>query len=543
MRHPEHARFLEENWLFEAMTETYVPLLLMLSRLEEEGLEFQFALGLTPCLAAMLRDALLQKRYVAYLERTIQLADDDIGRNKAKGDARREGLARFYRDRLREIENAYVNFWKGDVVGAFRHFQDRGFIEIMASAATHGLLPVLLDGADAGATSAPSRLAAKAQIQIGCQYYRECFGRDPRGFWLPECAYTPGLEPLLHEAGVRWFVVEAHGLYHADPMAANGLFKPCRTPSGVAVFGRDPESSRRVWSAEYGFPGGSQYREFYRDLGHELPLAELREYLDGSRIRQFTGLKYHRITGKTEDKKLYDPEAAAKQAREDAARFARERALQLCNVQPHVEGEPVVVCAFDAELFGHWWFEGVAFLESFVRDAVFQRAADGGGFALTSPSAYLERNDWLERIQPSASTWGWRGHLEAWLSEENAWIYPHLHEAAGQLTHLARYAVAGRPTPLQARFLKQMARELLLAQSSDWAFLMKTGTASEYAVKRTRDHLHRFRRLFEQLTGRSIDSRFLAACESRDSLFQEIDWTVYAPPSRTDDRRATTSRP
>ncbi len=491
----------------------------MLARLEDEDFSFQLTLSMTPSLTGMLRDPLLQKRYNDYLERTILLADDDIGRNRAHGDHERRALAQFYRDHLQEIENTYNDVWKRDLVGAFRYYQESGCLEIIASAATHGLLPLLLESPE----------AVRAQVRLGCDSYRECFGESPKGFWLPECAYSAEVEPFLMEEGIQWFAVEAHGLYHGEPTPANAIFKPCRTPNGLAVFGRDPESSRQVWSAEDGYPGAPDYREFYRDLGHELSLEELREYLETSDVRRFTGLKYHRITGPTEEKALYDPEAASRLAKTHAAGFIDDRAAQLASVESAVEGEPVVVSAFDAELFGHWWFEGVQFLEELIRHAAVRRNSGADGFCITSPSAYLKRSEWLERVQPSASTWGYNGHLESWLDEENTWIYPHLHHAAAELTSLAKYAAAGKPSARQRRCLSQMARELLLAQSSDWAFLMKTGTAREYAVKRTRDHLHRFRQLRDQLVEKRIDQEFLAGCETRDTIFPKLDWRIYAP--------------
>ncbi len=518
MRHPEHSRFLEEDWLFEAVVETYLPLLLMLSRLEDDGIPGEITIGLTPTLCAMLRDPLLQVRCTAYLDRALRIAGDEEARCGGDSDRPRQRLARFYLQRLGELRAAWENRWQRDLVSAFRDFQDRGRLEIMASAGTHGILPL-----------AGSSETIHAQIEAGCRAYRHYFGRDPRGFWLPECAYSEAIDPQLGACGIKWFVLEAHGLHHAAPTPANGLFKPCRTRDGIAVFARDPVSSQQVWSADSGYPGAPAYRDFYRDIGHELPLSDLQGYLGGEPDRRFTGLKFHRITGETEDKELYEPETAAALAAQHAHHFAKARAAQLAAIAPYVDGEPAVVCAVDAEHFGHWWFEGPLFLEAFIRDASSEESPRPGRFRLSTPSSYLETNDWLERIDPAASTWGRQGHLETWLSEENRWIYPHLHAAAERLVILARHAAAGAPSPLQSRCLDQMARELLLAQSSDWAFLISTGTARSYAEKRIRDHLHRFRALFDQVIAGKIDPAFLETCEDRDRLFPGIDWKLYIP--------------
>jgi 1,4-alpha-glucan branching enzyme len=186
---------------------------------------------------------------------------------------------------------------------------------------------------------------------------------------------------------------------------------------------------------------------------------------------------------------------------------------------------PIVVSPFDAELFGHWWFEGIEWLELFIRKA----AHDQTEFALTTPDRYLAENDTLQLVAPAPSSWGNKGYWEVWLDDSNAWIYPHLHTAARRMTALAR-ACAARENlpPLAHRALAQMARELLLAQSSDWAFLMKTGTAKNYASKRTKDHLLRFTRLYDQVRAELIDEPFLADCEQRDNIFPQIDWRIYA---------------
>jgi 1,4-alpha-glucan branching enzyme len=180
-----------------------------------------------------------------------------------------------------------------------------------------------------------------------------------------------------------------------------------------------------------------------------------------------------------------------------------------------------VVAPFDAELFGHWWFEGPRFLEFLIRQAVNER-----DFRLSTPSEYLAANPTQQIIEPAASTWGENGYFEVWLNPSNAWIYPQLHSAAHQMSELA-CKHAENCTLLTVRALRQLARELLLAQSSDWAFLIKTGTASEYATKRTIDHLSRFNRLHDQVVTNNIDEEFLRECELRDNLFPNVNWRYY----------------
>jgi 1,4-alpha-glucan branching enzyme len=237
--------------------------------------------------------------------------------------------------------------------------------------------------------------------------------------------------------------------------------------------------------------------------------------------RKFAGMKYHRITGRSEEKELYDRKAAEKAAETHATHFLEQRRQQIREISG-LGFDPIVVVPFDAELFGHWWFEGPSFLERFIREAASEQ-----DLRLTTPRDYLAAHSTLQTIQPAASTWGENGHLSVWLDPSNAWIYPHLHAAARRMSDLARKH-AGDVVLLADHVLKQLARELLLAQSSDWAFLMKTGTACEYATKRTMDHLARFNRLHDQFVANAVDEEFLHDCERRDNAFPNVNWRYYA---------------
>ena len=530
VHHPEYPEFLEEDWLYEAITETYLPLLAAFDRLAGEKIPFALTLTLTPPLCAMLRDPLLRERYGRYLDRSLTLAEKEIERTRGQG--RLEENARFYLERLRNCRRQYLERWKGDLVAAFRDFQDAGFLEIITCAATHGLLPLM--------ENIPQ--AVRAQIAIARDDYRACFGRDPRGIWLPECAYVAGIDQVLQEANLRWFILDSHGLMYGQPRPRRAIYAPCFTPAGPAAFARDRESSRQVWSAQHGYPGDPAYRDFYRDIGFELTYPELAPALEDAAPRKFTGFKYHRITGHGEEEKdLYHRPWALAAVDAHATHFMDERRGQIGSLREVLDVDPIVVAPFDAELFGHWWFEGPEWLEMFIRKATHDQQT----FALTTPGAYLDTHPRQQMVAPSASSWGQNGYWEVWLHESNSWIYPHLQTAARRMVEAAqaeagvgeaggfveRARRVGRaPDPddaLRNRLLRQMARELLLAQSSDWAFLMKTGTATHYAAKRTRDHVLRFTRLYEQWKSGALDVAFLANCEWRDAIFPDLDWKYY----------------
>jgi 1,4-alpha-glucan branching enzyme len=525
VRHPEHEHFLEEDWFFEAITECYIPLVRMMQRLVDERVPFKLTMSITPTLCAMLQDRLLRERYVQHLDLLIDLAARERKRNR--NHPRLCELADFYSKIFYETRRFFVDECKGDLLTSFRELRETAGLEIIASAATHGLLPLLLQ---------QSREATRAQILIGRDIYADVFAAESAGFWLPECAYAPGLESILREANMRWFVLDAHGVLFGKPRPRRSIYAPCYTPAGPAAFARDRDSSRQVWSAQGGYPGDPAYREFYRDAGFDLPLEHLGPVGHGT--RKFSGVKYHRITGPGDEKELYDPVAAERVAETQALHFLEERRRQIREITA-AGFDPILVVPFDAELFGHWWFEGPRFVEFLICQAANER-----DFHLSTPSEYLAANPTQQIIEPAASTWGENGYFEVWLNPSNAWIYPHLHVAAQRMSEVARRygsAVVGQPLRLPSRnpaagapavqfadrVLKQLARELLLAQSSDWAFLIKTGTAREYATKRTTDHLARFNRLHDQLATNRVDEEFLRECESRDNLFPNVNWRYY----------------
>lgn len=506
VRHPEHEKFLEESWLFEAITETYLPLVHVFETWRRDQLPARVTLSLSPTLCAMLRDPLLCTRYAQHLDRLIELADKEIRRTHWDGAFREQACQYHERfSRAREVWRRY----EGNLVSAFRQFQDENRLEIITTAATHGLLPLL-------AGHPPS---VRAQILTACDHYRSCFGRDPCGIWLPECAYTAGVENFLQEANIRWFTLDTHGLLHATPRPRFGTYAPIFTPNGVAVFGRDYDSSRQVWSKHEGYPGDPRYRDFYRDIGFDLDFDYVRPYLPSPDNRGFTGIKYYRITGGDgQHKEVYQRAAALHAAGDHARHFLDERIAQVREIAPFLDRPPIIVAPYDAELFGHWWYEGPEFLDFLARKI----CQDQNEISFITPAEYLQRHPTNQVATPGASSWGEEGYWRVWLDETNEWIYPHLQIAQERMTNLARRFPEA--DGLRARALKQAAREVMLAQASDWPFILRTGTSPDYARCRVKDHLVRFIALHEQITTTQVDENWLSEVESRDNLFPDVNW-------------------
>ncbi|NQU42703.1 DUF1957 domain-containing protein [bacterium] len=517
VRHPEYEDSLEEYWFYEAITETYIPLIAMMERLVDEGVHFRLTMSITPPLAAMLKDGLLQQRYLRHIEKLLELAEKEIHRTRMEPHF--HACARMYRDKFTEALRVFRDHYQCDLIRAFRNFQDYGVLEVITCSATHGFLPLYQDFPN----------AVRAQVAVGASSYLEHFGRKARGTWNAECGYFHGLDNYLSEQDIRYFFVDTHGVMLADRRPVYGIFAPISCESGVAAFGRDAESSKSVWSAEEGYPGDFDYREFYRDIGFDLDHEYIAPYIHESGLRISTGMKYFRITGRRCDlsqKQPYDPDLARERVHDHAGNFLFNRERQIEYLASGMDREPIIVSPYDAELFGHWWYEGPAFLESLFRKLHYDSKTVG----TITPSEYLERYPINQLATPSFSSWGYKGYSEVWLQENNDWIYRHLHKATERMISLAnRNRHEGNE--IRTRMLNQAARELLLSQSSDWAFIMKTRTMVEYAEQRTRDHLLNFRDLWRMLEDGTSNLDYLQDLENRHNIFPNLDFRIYADPA------------
>jgi len=514
VRHPEYADALEEYWLYEAITDTYLPLLFVLDSLVEEEIDFRLTLSMTPTLASMLADPFLQSRYLHRLERLIELGEREVKRTRSEPEL--NALARMYYQRLLEVHEAFVNRYHRNLVLAFKRLQELGLVEIIASAATHGYLPLL----------SVNTSAVRSQIRLGIEDYERAFGGRPKGFWLPECGYYPGVDEWLSEHGIHYTILETHGITRAETRPKYGVYTPICCPSGVAAFGRDPESSKQVWSSMDGYPGDYDYREFYRDIAYDLDLDYMRPYIHRDGIRMDTGFKYFRITGQNDHKEVYMPEWAERKAEIHAGNFMFNRRKQVEYLASVMNRKPVIVAPYDAELFGHWWFEGPRWLDCLIRKISVEQET----IRLITLSEYLEEYPINEVVTPSASSWGYNGFHETWLNGKNDWIYRHLHQGALSMEELATNHP--RAKGLKLRALKQAARELLVAQASDWAFMINTGAMAEYGTRRTKTHLSRLGRLKNQIEGRTIDERWLSLIEDQNNIFPWIDYRAFCDQGR-----------
>lgn len=529
-----------EEWLHEAASETYIPLLNALYDLKQEGCHFRLTIGLTPVLLEQLRDSLVLYNLVEFLEEKIERARSDIERFDAAGEGHLAFLASFYLDRYSKILTSFNERFDRDLVGAFKRLQDEGYIEIAGGAATHAYLPLLERDS-----------SVHAQLQVGKASYSYHFGRTPSSVWLPECGYRPayyaekrgkkyikpGLEAFLSELGIRCFFSETHMVEGGQPVGkareevigpyasiprryvvpvANYVEPVLRTTylpywvqsADVAVIGRNNPTSMQVWSADWGYPGDFNYREFHKRDG-------------------VSGLHYWKVTGARMDlayKEYYDPWQAQRRVDEHSTHFVCLVERLLLDFYQATGEFGIIAAAYDSELFGHWWFEGVDWLKQ-----VLSKLSRSEIVEMTTASEYLERHPPKDVLALPEGSWGLGGGHFTWRNVDTEWMWKLIHVAELRMEKLV--SMNPRAEGARKELLDQVARELLLLQASDWQFLVTTGQARLYAENRFLQHMERFQQLADIVESGTTDDAALSLCRNFreiDKVFPYIDYQWFA---------------
>ncbi|MDC7127047.1 MAG: DUF1957 domain-containing protein [Spirochaetales bacterium] len=507
VHHPELEHCLEENWFFDALSETYLPLVNMLTKLCEENIDYKITISLSPTLTSMFQDELLQERFVTYLENKIELGERELERNKGNEELLK--LAEFYRSHFEMCLDDFENKYKRNIIRGFKALEKAGCIEIVTTAATHPFLPLYQDFPK----------VIEAQIHTAVISYGRVFGRAPRGMWIPELGYFPGLGKYMKQYGIDYSFISAHGQLFATKKSKYGVYAPVQTSSGILAFSRDITASRPVWSNEEGYPSDSIYRDSRQDIGFDLPLDYIGPYIFDNSVRMTTGYKYYRIAN-GDSGHIYRPEKAWAKAIEHAENFVYKREKQVDKISSMMDRPPVIVCPSDSEFFGKWWIEGITWLEHVIR-----KTAASTKLKMISPSTYIDHYRNNERVEPIYSSWGNKGYAGVWLGGANDWIYRHIHKASERMEELvSRYP---DESGLKKRVLNQAAREVLLAQSSDWPFIMKTCFNADYAKMRVKKHLFNFNNIYDNLCRNTVNTEWLTRIEKEDNVFPDLDYRIF----------------
>lgn len=540
------------EWLHEAAAETYLPLLRVFADLERQELALKANVNLSPILLEQLSHPVFKQEFPNYLGRKIEAAHKDAEDFKRQGDSSMAEVAHFwvnfYEQTLRHFEAL-----NGDIIKGFRYFYEIGAIEIITCGATHGYFPLL--GTDA---------SIRAQVRTGVETHQRFFGRKPKGIWLPECGYRPagiwqfpvslngwgsaygkavqraGVEQILGENGIEYFHVDTHLVdtstqFTPYELLAGGVpvaveippdhpqknvyrsyfaDTPDRRKTQVAFFTRDPRTGIQVWSGDHGYPGDANYLEFHKK-------------------RWPGGNRYWRITGPKIDlgKKLpYYPGVATARTRDHASHFAQITTEALQVYGNNVPGMPILSAPFDAELFGHWWFEGPQWL----KNVALEYARPDSQIRLITCGEYLERYSPAGFVALPEGSWGANSDNSVWFNQETAWTWKHIYPAEFSVQQMANSGL-WKGNQVATRLAQQICRELLLLESSDWQFLITTKHARDYAEKRFNTHLDQLRALldiwrrFEATKEIPADKLpELEKIEQRDFVFPDIKPELWA---------------
>ncbi|MDR1971585.1 MAG: DUF1957 domain-containing protein [Treponema sp.] len=514
---------LEEAQFFESLSETYLPLLEMLERLDRDRIPFRLGISVSPILCHLLEDRELLERYLAYLDRQIEFGREEVRRRR---DSRRiMDLAQRYCDKIELRRRTFQDRCGGNILKALDAFQHKGKIEILAASATHAFLPFYV--------SYPE--AVQAQIEVALSSFHRRFGKFPQGFFLSELGWTGELEKPLRAYNLGYTIVDAHGLVYAEPPARKGSFYPVRTPCGFFVLGRDYFAGEDLRELALAPP----YRDNEADSGYELPAGSVTSFLGPGGARRPTGYKYRRrgeaaaalLTGTyvadtraggEEDPEIYDPAAASLRAAEDAGLFLQRRLSRLEAASALMEETPLSLCVFRAGDLGYSWHEGFEFLEQ-----VFRQGAGRNGVQFMTPAEYLYRQECsnFQIAQPEYSSRGVNGYGETWLDVSNDWMYRHLFRALERMIELAERFPDD--SGLKERALNQAAREILLAQSSDWPGMLYRQESSGLARAGIEDALRNFTTIYEALGSNYISTEWLTKLEKRHGIFPHINYRIF----------------
>jgi 1,4-alpha-glucan branching enzyme len=498
----------EERYLFERLSNTYIPFLKMLDRLDADRIPFRMAISFSPTLCHMLKDDLLIKKYLEYIDRQIEFGQRELDRTS--GDPELNGLARHYYDISVDNKFLFTERYQNDILGVFELFRQKGKIEFLTSAATHAFLPFY--------AAYPESI--QSQIEVALSSHRFYFDKNPSGFWLPELGWSPELDEYLRSYNIHYTIVNSHGLVLGNPLPKYGSFYPVKTPAGVEVFSNDFYAAKDMWNQHDGFVQNPLYRDSQKDAGYEIPAENLHPFIQVGQPRIPTGYKYW---AKDEDHSgMYNLQEAQKKAQEHAALFLDNRAERLYQAAQNIDVLPVSVWTNNIDDFGHYWYEGIDFL-----DALFREAAQRTDIQVILPGDYLCNCpvDSYQTVLPEFSSWGNNGYAETWLDSSNDWVYRHISRSINRMTDLAERFPNEKG--LKERALNQAAREILLIQASDWPKMISTNQNADFAKQQLESSLRNFTAIFEALGSSYASPEWLTILEEKNNIFPSINYRVF----------------
>lgn len=501
----------QNELLFTSISNVYLPLLNLFENLKKDSVPFKIAMVFSAPLCTMLEDSLIQEQYIDFLDKKIALGNSEIERTKK--DEKLNFLARLELERTKKCKSDFEKYEKR-LVPQFSSLAKEGLIELLATCATYTFLPHYSDNTE----------ILNAQVEAGLIAHQHFFGKKPEGFWLPENGYCVGLEKVLRSYGVGYTVLSAQGILFTKESAKNGIFTPVRTTNILGVFALDSTFSSYIEKISE----KPVYKDMSSDIGYDLPIEDLRTVFDYGTPRFSTGYKYW-SNGEDgdDDRVVYEPEKAAEESKNDALEFLREKNEVLSKAEKLIDSENVnLICAIEPGILHLQWFELFSWLENVIRENEKMTAAGESSIELKSFSDVLGNIFNLQRLQPVTSAASGLGYGEDLLDSSNDYMVPYLQKASSRMIDISdRFP---NETGLKVRLLNLGAKELMLAQSSEWAMMLHKKICPEFVADQFKYFIDAFTEVFDALGTNQVSTEWLTKIEIEHPIFPWMNFRFFS---------------
>ncbi|MBS7260390.1 MAG: DUF1957 domain-containing protein [Treponema sp.] len=509
----------EINRLFEAVTDTYMPLLWMFEKLEEDMIPFRIQMVLPPVLCTLLEDTVVQAQYVEWLTRAELFCTKEVKR--VSKNKKVQDLAQKRLEHIQKCRADFTERYGMRLVPQFAEHQKNGCLEIMATTGTSLFMPFYKE----------MKEILSAQVETGLLAYKHFFGEIPDGFWLPDLGYAEGVESIVRAYGINYTVLDPRSTMLAKELPEDGIFYPCRFYNSLAAFTAKKIADKVLFDEDDGYAVNPVYRNENRDAAFDLPAKDIVPFIDNGTSRYASGCKYFNKSDDSQDdysvipeneSEIYNPEEALAQVQKDAEDFITRMNEELdaaskVAVNTDFVSETVVINLDDLR---HNWSEGISWIDSLFR------MADKADFEFTS-CRYLLKNQYnLQKITPYYASNLGAGYGENLLSNKNSWMMRYVMKASERMVDLAdRFPT---DTGLKARLLDLAAKELMIAQDSGWAKMLDEDISPEYVKKVFTESIHAFTMVFDSLGSNTVSTEWLTNLEAEHPLFPWMNYRIFS---------------
>ena len=517
IRHDDEKQYaLQNDILFGAISQTYLPLVNMFHRLENDGIDFKLALVLSPSLCSLLDDDLIKSQYINWLEKRISFGEAEVARLASDNELLKNAqscLAKAKKD-LADFTQVYSQ----NLIKEFAYFAGKGNLELLATCGTYAFLPHFGDMTE----------ILNAQVEVGLYSHRHYFGMNPEGFYLPFMGYTPGIEQVLRSYGFKYTIVDIRSMLFSETLPENGIFSPVRcnldnttslSKSSLALFCQDSDTPEDI-VGENGFSSNPVYKNQGKDAAYELPFQSL---VDSGLIDD--GMpripSYFRYWNNSENG-AYNEDDAVIQAHKDALAFFEAKKAKLDAAEECLGEKPAsLLCVIDAKNIGQDWAEGCIWLESLIRET---SASD---IKLSGAAALIGNIFSLQKITPYPGAAQGNSYGEDLLDSSNDWMIRYTRKMSERMVDLSdRFP---NETGLKVRLLNLGARELMLAESGEWSKMIHDGDFPEYAAKRFKESIKAFMIVFDALGSNTVSTEWLTKLEKEHLIFPWMNFRMFSP--------------